>query len=385
VLTRSKPRVALVHDYWVTLRGGEYVFRGLARLFPNADCYVLVHRRDVPTEIDSARWNTSPLQLIPWGARHYRALLPLYPMAARRLDLRGYDLVISSSSGFCHHARTNGTHLCYCHTPLRYAWSDYADTLAHQRSALRRTALAFILDRVRRADYAAAQRVTHYVANSSTVQARIAEYYDRPSTIVHPFIDLPRFHPIKQPDDYLLVVSQLLPYKRVDLAIEACRRLRRRLIIVGDGPERARLQRIAGPLTTFAGRVSEPELVALYARCAALLQCGVEDFGLAALEAQACGRPVIAYGAGGALETVIPGQTGLYFSEQSMDALFDVMRSFDPADFDGAAVRAHAEHFDETQFRRRLLRVIDDVGSARETQHRAPATTVLSPVMVKPM
>lgn len=374
-MTQSKPRVALVHDYWVTLRGGEYVFRGLARLFPDADCYVLIHRRDVPTEIARARWHTSPLQLIPWGPRHYRALLPLYPIAARHLDLRGYDLVISSSSGFCHHARTNGTHICYCHTPLRYAWSAYADTLAQQRSAWRRAALTFVLDRVRQADYAAAQQVTHYVANSSTVQARIAEYYGLPSTIVHPFIDLPRFLPVRRPEDYLLVVSQLLPYKRVDLAIEACQRLGRRLIIVGEGPERARLQRMAGPLTTFAGRVSERELVSLYAHCAGLLQCGVEDFGMAALEAQACGRPVIAFGAGGALETVIPGQTGLYFSQQSADALLEVLCSFDPADFDATAVRAHAEHFGESEFRRRLLQVIDDVGSASETHSRALATS----------
>lgn len=369
--------MALVHDYWVTLRGGEYVFRGLARLFPEADCYVLIHRRDVPTGIEDARWHTSPLQWIPWGPRYYRALLPLYPLAARRLDLRSYDLVISSSSGFCHYVRTDGIHICYCHSPLRYAWSEYADTLAQQRSPWRRAALSLLLNRVRQADFAAAQRVTHYVANSSAVQARIREYYGRPSAIVHPFIDLRRFHSTERPDDYLLVVSQLLPYKRVDLAIAACQRLRRKLIVVGEGPERARLEREAGHLVTFAGRVTEQELVSLYAHAAGLLQCGAEDFGMAALEAQACGRPVIAYGAGGALETVIHGRTGILFSDQSVDALVEALRTFDPAAFDVTDMRSNAERFDETQFRMRMLDVIHDVGSTAGMQLRRVASSAV--------
>ena len=374
-MAQRTQRVALVHDYWVTLRGGEYLFRGLARLFPDADCYVLIHRRTVPTDIERARWHTSPLQWIPWGARHYRALLPLYPLAARSLDLRGYDLVVSSSSGFAHYVRSEGPHICYCHTPLRYAWSEYAATLAQQPSGWRRAALTAILDHLRQADVEAAHRVTQYVANSAAVQARIAQYYNLPSVVVHPFIDLSRFHPSGAPQDYLLVVSQLLPYKRVDLAIEVCQRLGYRLIIVGEGPERAQLQRLAGPRVTFLGRVSEQQLASLYAQCAALLQCGEEDFGMAALEAQACGRPVIAYGAGGALETVVHGRTGLHFSHQTLDSLLATLRSFQPTAFDPALLRAHAERFAEAQFRQRLLNVIHDVAD-RPVDSLGPAPGV---------
>ncbi len=372
-MTSGRPRVALVHDYWVTLRGGEYVFRGLARLFPGADCYVLIHKRSVPTGIEHTRLRTSPLQWIPLGWRYYRALLPLYPLAARHLDLRGYDLVISSSSGFCHHARTNGVHICYCHAPLRYAWNEYKATLERQKAPWRRAALAYMLDRVRTADYTAAHRVTTYVANSRVVQARIAEYYGLPSTIVHPFIDIDRFRPAALTQDYCLVVSQLLPYKCVDLAVEACRRLGRRLIVVGEGPERAHLQQLAGPATTFLGRVSEEDLASLYAGCAALLQCGEEDFGMAALEAQACGRPVIAYGAAGALETVVDGQTGVYFADQSVHGLLEALRTFDPTAYDPAVVRAHAQRFDESQFRTRMLRVIQSAGAGAAVGERIDA------------
>jgi glycosyltransferase involved in cell wall biosynthesis len=357
-MTHSRLRVAIIHDYWVTLRGGEYVFRSLARLFPEAECYVLIRRRGVPFGDGQRHWHTSPLQWIPFGARFYRALLPLYPWAARRVDLRGFDLVVSSSSGFCHHAPTDGVHICYCHAPLRYAWNERTTTLEHQRTPWRRAILANILDHVRLADYQAAHRVTAYVANSTTVQERIASYYGLPSTIVPPPIDVNRFRPIGQPLDYFLVVSQLLPYKRVDLAIEACRALERKLVIVGEGPERARLQHLGGATATFLGRVSELELVELYSGCLAHLQCGAEDFGMAALEAQACGRPVIAYGVAGALDTVVAGQTGLYFTNQSVEELIELMQTFDPTNFDPADIRAHAERFDEPHFHRRMLSVI---------------------------
>jgi glycosyltransferase involved in cell wall biosynthesis len=366
-MTRDRMRVALIHDYWVTLRGGEYVFRSLAQLFPEADCYVLIRRRDVPFENEQRRWHTSPLQWIPFGARFYRALLPLYPWAARQVDLRRYDLVVSSSSGFCHLAPTNGVHVCYCHSPLRYAWNEYTDTLMRQRTPWRRAALARILDRARQADYQAAQRVSAYVANSAVVQSRIASYYGLPSTVVPPPIDVDRFRPVSQPRDYFLVVSQLLPYKRVDLAVAACRLLGRNLVVVGEGQERARLQHLAGATATFLGRVSERELVELYSGCLALLQCGTEDFGMAALEAQACGRPVIAFGAGGALDTIVDGQSGLYFTDQTVEGLVEHLQRFDPSVFDPAAIRAHTKQFDEHHFHQRMLRVIENAGVAHVT------------------
>jgi glycosyltransferase involved in cell wall biosynthesis len=356
-------KVALVHDYWVMLRGGERIFLGLRRLFPEADLYTLIQARDVPTEREAPLdFQPTPLRWIPGGGRHYRGLLPLYPFAARALDLRGYDLVISSSSGFCHGARTDGVHLCYCHSPLRYAWHEYTATLSGERAPLRRAVLRRVLPLLRQLDYAAAQRVTGYVANSAATQRRIADFYGRTSAVVHPFIDIDRYRPMAAPEDYLLTVSQLLPYKRVDLAVAACARLGRRLIVVGEGPERARLEALAGPDTIFAGRVSEAELAALYSGCAALLQCGVEDFGMAALEAQASGRPVLAYGASGALETVREHRTGLFFAAQSVDDVVATLRAFNPTEFDTAAILAHARQFDESHFRAGICDVLCDAG-----------------------
>ena len=356
-------RIALVHDYWVGLRGGERIFLALKRLFPHADCYALVGGpRYMPRDMDLPEVRISRMRLIPFAGRHYRALLPLYPYIARNLDLSAYDFVLSSSSGFCHAARTTGAHLCYCHTPNRYAWHEHEMTLAAQRSKIGRAVLRRILASVRRDDYRAAQRVTRYVANSTAVQGRIARYYHRQSAIVFPFIDTHRFHPAHaggmsvQP--YFLAVSQLLPYKRVDLAVEACTRLDVPLIVVGRGPELERLRRLAGPTIRFADRVSENELARLYAQCAAFLQCGEEDFGMAALEAQASGRPVIAYGASGALETVKHGVTGRLLGAQSVDAVIEELQGFSPEQFDSAAIRAHAEQFDEARFRAGILREV---------------------------
>lgn len=364
-------RVALVHDYWVHLRGGERIFLALMRLFPQADCYVLIRRRWVPEGEAPLELHTSALRFVPFGGRYFRALLPLYPLAARQLDLRGYDLVISSSSGFCHGARTAGTHLCYCHSPLRYIWNERDTTLAGARTPLTRLVMSRLLDTLREADYAAAQRVTAFVANSAAVQARIAEYYHRTSVVVHPFIDLQRFKPVEIAgiQDYFLVVAQLLPYKRVDVAIQACNRLGRRLIVVGSGPQRANLERLAGRNITFLSQVSEQELAELYAHCAALLQCGEEDFGMASLEAQAAGRPVLAYGAGGAIETVVEGQTGLFFHSQSPEALSEAIQAFDMRSFDPAVAQAQAARFDEDHFRSAMLHTCRHSiaeGSARE-------------------
>lgn len=374
-------RVALVHDWWVYLRGGERAFLAFTRMFPQADCYALVRGRDELAPFPPGRTlRTSWIQRVPLAMDHHRALLPLYPWAARGLDLRGYDLVLSGSSGFCHMARTDGVHVCYCHSPLRYAWQEYDATLAQQRSPLVRGALAVILRSIRRTDYAAAQRVTRYAANSRITQQRIKEYYGRESTVVGGYIDVNRFVPAAQgtgngsasSGGYYLAVSHLLPYKRVDLAIAACTRLGKRLIVVGEGPERAKLERLAGPSVTFYPRVPEARLAELYAGCEALIQCQVEDFGLIALEVQACGRPVLAYGVGGALDTVLPGVSGTFFGEQSADAVTESLASFDPGAYDPAAVRAHAVRFDEEHFTARLGRVIEQ---AFEQRSVSPATS----------
>lgn len=356
--------VALIHDYWVTLRGGERIFLALRRLFPDADCYALVGRKSIlPAARDLPDIRFSALRYIPRGASHYRALLPLFPWALKSLDLSGYGLVIASSSGFCHGVQTRGPLVCYCHTPLRYAWNEYDATLNAMRSPVKRAALRMTLDRLRTLDYEAAQRVSHYIANSAAVRQRIAVFYDRSSSVVHPFIDTGQFQPdpLGRHGDYYLTVSQLLPYKRVDLAVAACTALGKPLVVVGEGPELARLRALAGPTITFAGRVQEDELARLYAGCAAFVQCGEEDFGMAALEAQASGRPVVAYGVSGALETVRAGVTGHFFAEQALEAVTETLRTFNPDEFDPRTIRAHAEQFDEVRFRRGITHEIERV------------------------
>ncbi|MGO8947355.1 MAG: glycosyltransferase [Ktedonobacterales bacterium] len=316
----------------------------------------------MPHDLDLPKVQISRMRFIPFSGRYYRALLPAYPFVARSLDLTKYDLVISSSSGFCHAARVSGTHLCYCHTPNRYAWHAYEMTLAAQPSKLRRAVLSRVLTYVRRSDYRAAQRVTHFVANSTAVQSRIAKYYHRNSEIVYPFIDIREFRPARADtipsQRYFLTVSQLLAYKRVDLAVEACTRLRLPLKVVGRGPELERLQRLAGPMVDFVGRVSNGELARLYAECTAFLQCGEEDFGMAALEAQASGRAVIAFGASGALDTVKDGVTGKLFAVQSADAVIEELQRFSPDQFDSNVIRAHAEQFNESRFKEGIMREV---------------------------
>jgi glycosyltransferase involved in cell wall biosynthesis len=353
------PKIALVHDYWVTLRGGERVFLGLTRLFPQADRFVLVAPRSgLPEPLAQVPVRRSFLSDLPGSTRYYRAYLPLYPAAARSLDLRAYDLVISSSSGFTHQVRTRGAHLCYCHTPLRYAWQDFDATLAGYRAPPVRWALRRLLLGIRRADVAAAGRVSAYLANSQTVQARIAAYYGRESTVVHPFAEIDRFTPQREPGNYLLVVSQLHPYKRVDLAVRACTQMGLPLVVVGVGPERAALERLAGPTVRFVGRVAEEDLPGLYANATALLQCGEEDFGIVAIEAQASGRPVIALGRGGALETVIDSATGIYFHEPTTEAVIAAIQRAQATPWQPQALRAHAATFDEAHFRGRILAAV---------------------------
>jgi glycosyltransferase involved in cell wall biosynthesis len=371
----TEPRIALVHDYWVTLRGGERVFLALTRLFPQADCYALIApRRHLPAELAQVPLQSSFLSFLPGSYRYYRTYLPLYPLAARSLNLKHYDLVITSSSGFTQRVQTRGVHICYCHTPLRYAWNEFDATLAQQRPPITRALLAGILRGIRRSDVAAAQHVSAFIANSRIVQARIAAYYQRQSDIVYPPVAVERFAPQTQPGAYFLVVSHLHPYKRVDLAVEACTRLRLPLVVVGVGPERARLEAQAGPTVRFLGRVAEGTLPELYEQCRALLQCGEEDFGIAALEVQASGRPVIAFGQGGAGETVIDGITGVHFHEQSVAAVMQAIMRCQNLALDPFAARRHAEQFDETHFQHGIQSIV-----AREMQ-QSSTLPMLTPV-----
>jgi glycosyltransferase involved in cell wall biosynthesis len=365
-------RVALVHDWLTGLRGGERVLDELARLFPDADLHTLVHVPGSTTpRIDALRIRTSPLQRWSGSARHYRELLPLLPWAIRQLRLDGYDLVVSVHHAMAKAARiAPGTpHLCYCLTPMRYAW-DAIDVYLGRGP--RRAAAAPLLAALRRFDRRTArpEQVTRVVAISEYVRGRVERHWHRDSTVVYPPVDVDTFRPDgRAPDDFYLLVGAFVPYKRTDLALEAFGRLGRRLLVVGDGPQRDALARRAPRNVELLGRVPEVELARLYARCRALVYPQEEDFGIAALEAQACGRPVIALQRGGAAETVLAldgppdtaaRATGVGFAAQTADALVDAVHRFEAAEpfFDPKLVRSHAERFSAPRFRDEFLREV---------------------------
>jgi glycosyltransferase involved in cell wall biosynthesis len=351
--SKTGPRVALVHDFLLDLRGGERVFVELCRMWPEADIFTTVYD-EAGTEGRFAARNvqTSFLQHLRPSARTFRALLPLYPAAIESFDLSGYDLVVSSSSAWAHAVLCgeDSIHISYCHNPFRYAWNDRGPTLASRRNPLVRATLSGLFRRWRQWDWIAAQRTDRYVANSRTTQARIRTYFGREAAIVHPPVETERFAPGPVGDHYALV-SELMPHKQIDVAIEAFNKLRRPLIIVGDGPNGRQLRRDAGPTIHFAGRQSDESVAEILSRARALLVTGVEEFGIAAVESQAAGRPVIARRGGGALETVVEGVTGTFFSG-GPDQLADTVLNFDDGAIDPAACRRNAERFDAANFRR---------------------------------
>src|SRR3954471_11889807 len=293
-------RVALVHDFLVDVRGAERVFLALCELFAQADLFTAVYD-EAGTERRFAHRtvHTSFLQRLRPNARTFRALLPLYPSAMESLDLRGYDLVVSSSSAWAHGVipAEDAVHVCYCHNPFRYAWNARQETLA-ARGPGGRAALGAVFQRWRQWDWIAAQRVDAYVANSQTTRRRVARYFGRDATVLHPPVEVERFTPTT-PGDAYVVLSELMPHKRIDLAVRAFNEMRLPLIVIGNGPDARRLRRLAGPTVTFAGRVSDARAAQLLAQSRALVVTATEEFGIAAVEAQAAGRPVIAYAEGG--------------------------------------------------------------------------------------
>lgn len=359
-------RIALVHDWLTGYRGGERVLHHLARRYPNADLYTLFHEPgSVPPEIESRRIFTSPLDRIPGRARHYRKLLPLFPWAIRRFDLRGYDLVLSTSHAVAKSVRIpEGTvHLDYCFTPMRYVWDHVDSYLGH---GLRRKLATPVTRALRHFDVrtSGADSVTRFVAISTDVAGRIQRHYGRAARVVPPPVAVDWIETANgPPDDYYLLVGGFVPYKREDLALEAFAGLDRRLLVAGDGPTRARLERQAPPNVEFLGRVSESRLADLYRGCRALIYPQHEDFGLVAVEAQAAGRPVIGFAAGGLLDTVEPlpqrdsdlcdaAPTGVLFAEQTPAALRGAIERFEKheACFDPRVLRRWAERFSPARF-----------------------------------
>src|SRR3954447_26299760 len=355
-------RVALVDDFLLDIRGAERVFAAICDLYPEADVFTAVYD-EAGTEgrFSHRRVNTSFLQRLRPTARTFRALLPLYPYAMESLDLTGYDLVISSSSAWAHGVIVDpGTvHVCYCHNPFRYAWNAREETL-DRRGPVERAALRTIFQRWRQWDWIAAQKVDHYVPNSTITAQRIRRYLSREASVLPPPVELDRFVPVAEIGDEYVVLSELMPHKRIAVAVEAFNRLALPLVIVGNGPDERRLRRLAGPTVRFEGRVSDARAAELLSRSRALVVTATEEFGIVAVEAQAAGRPVIAYAEGGVRETVIEGITGTFYDENSVAALCDAVRSFDAAAIDPAMCVHNAERFDTARFQAAFKRVVDE-------------------------
>ena len=366
-------RVALVHDWLTGMRGGERCLEVFCELFPDADLFTLLHvPGSVSPLIERRRIVTSFLQRLPGAAERYRYYLPLFPAAMRGFDFSGYDVVLSSSHAVAKAARRapGATHVCYCFTPMRYVWDLYDDYFGAGAPLAMRALMPPVAAALRRWDRRTSRRIDRIAAISRFVAARIRRVWDRDADVIYPPVDVARFTIADDgPDDFYLVVSALVPYKRVDLAVAAATRMGRRLVVVGAGPEARRLRAIAGPSVEFLGWRDDAEVAALYARCRAVLFPSVEDFGIVPLEAMAAGRPVVAFGVGGATETVIGldaagegAPTGVFFRAQTVDAVVHAMAELEThlARFEPKALRARAEAFDRPLFRERIASYLAD-------------------------
>lgn len=382
-------RVALVHDWLNGMRGGEKCLECFCELFPQADVYTLFHDRGKCSDtIEGMKIRTSFIDGIPCRDRFYRYLLPLFPIAIERFILKDYDLVLSSS-----HCVAKGiipgpdaVHLSYVHSPMRYVWDMYDDYFGQGRvNPLVGRVVPFFASLLRTWDAVSSARVDHFIANSRHVAKRIGKYYRRESSVIHPPVDLERFRVSEKIEDYYLIVSALVPYKRVDLAVQAFNRLGRRLKIVGTGPQEAELRTMAGPSIEFVGWTDDNALAGLYSRCRAFVFPGEEDFGITPLEAMASGRPVIAYARGGALETVrdLEGEkpTGFFFHNQTAGALQAAVEVFEKSlkRYDPQAVRRHASHWRRERFKDEIARAVETLlsgrGGARAAMRAADSET----------
>ncbi len=358
-------KVAIVHYWLLNMRGGEKVVEALCEMFPDADLFTHIYNPEaISPTIRRHKVQTSFIARLPQARRRYQSYLPLMPRALEELDLRAYDLVISSESGPAKGVitRPDAVHVCYCHTPMRYLWNMYHD-YREEAGPLKRLAISFFAHRLRQWDVASAARVDHFVANSQNVARRVWKFYRRDAAVIYPPVDTAFYRPAPgEPDEFYLYVGQLTRYKRVDIAIEAFNRLGKPLIVIGDGEERNALTRLAGPTIRFLGRAEDAVLRDHYARCRALIFPGEEDFGIVPVEVMASGRPVLAFGRGGARETVVPGRTGILFDEQTPEALIAAIERFEKfaAAFDPATIAAHASNFSKDLFQRNFRKFVDD-------------------------
>lgn len=347
-------RLALVHEHLANDGGAEKVLLAFQQAYPDAPTFTLLFNRAVANSAFSNKdIRTSFLQKLPFAMTKYVWYLWLMPLAIERFDFRGYDVVLSSASGFAKGVLTSpdATHICYCHSPTRYLWTDsfdYVNALPYPR--LMKAYIASYLSKLRVWDRLAADRVDHFIANSETVRRRIQKYYRRDATVIYPPVDVQKFSVVQRHEPFYLTGGRLVPYKRFDLTVQAFTRLRMPLKLFGVGPELSRLKAMAGPTIEFLGKVPDTELWMLMAKAAAFVHPQEEDFGITPVESMASGRPVIAFNKGGAAETVVAGKTGVFFDEQSWEALSDAVIRFKPDDYDPVAIRKHAERFSGERF-----------------------------------
>jgi glycosyltransferase involved in cell wall biosynthesis len=356
-------RVAIVHDNFAQMGGAERVTESLHRLFPEAD---LLTTLSVPERLSSyllqANLKNTWMQHLPLKKKLFRAYFLLYPFAIERMDLRAYDLVITSCFGYAKGVkrREGAVHICYCHNPMRWVWRSEKYIAHMSLGTVGRLMLKVPLLMLKRWEQRAALRPDHYVTNSEAVKLRLQRAFGVDATVIPPPVETVRFAVSTEVDDYYLVLSRLVSYKRIDLAVEACTQTGAQLVVIGSGPELERLRTMAGPSVRFAGQLSDQEVATYASHCKALLVPGEEDFGITPLEVNAAGRPVIAYAAGGALETVREGVNGLFFAEQTVASLRDAMERFERTDWDPQRIREHAETYDTVVFHKRMLAMISD-------------------------
>lgn len=373
-------KVALIHDHLAQDGGAEKVLKVLTEVYPQAHIYTLLYDKKNVVNYKDRKIFSSIIQRLPGGVKHYQWYLYLMPIAVEFFDLDGYDLVISDTSSFAKGVITgpNTPHICYCHTPTRYLWSDthtYIKELKYNKYF--KKLISLVLNRIRLWDRVAADRVDHYIANSKTVQARIKKYYRRDSEVIYPPVEVDKFRVSdlsqQTPEEqYFLIGCRFAPYKRVDIVIEAFRDIlvERKLKIFGDGVDRKRLERIAQGARNieFLGRVSEEEKVKLYSGAQAFINPQEEDFGITAVESMASGRPVIAYQKGGACETVQAGKTGIFFKEQTKTSIAQAVNDYYQQSFDPHYIRSWALNFSESNFVQQLKHFIDEKLKADQTK-----------------
>ena len=379
-------KIAVVHDYFTQLGGAESVAAELVRMLPGATLHATVALPEcLPAGLTDVPMRTSWMQKLPGMSRYYRFYFLLYPMALPSLDLSKYDLVVSSSSGYAKGVRTSkdAIHVCYCHTPMRWAWNFENYSAREEMGTAKRLLLTYLTRGLRHWDRGASRQPDHFIANSKTVAARIWNAYGRIAEVIHPPIDLERFRPSAEQEDYYVVLARMVSYKRIDIAVQACTQLGRRLLVIGDGPDRARVMANAGPTVSFLGRLPDAEVEYYAARCRALIFPGEEDFGMAPLEIAAAGRPTIAFRAGGAVETIIDGVTGVFFDRQEPADLADAILRSEKIDWSSAVLRKHAETFGIDVFQKRLREFLSKVGSPVPETAVFPFSAVTRPATGK--